>query len=100
MRSYRTIRLRHYKINNSFSEWKEVFASIPQSSILVPLLFNIFSNDIFLFPQECDLANYADGRTMYACNKSVSNINSLSHESPISSKLFYRFLIQIKAQGY
>ena len=66
MRRYRTNRLQRCKINNSFSEWMKISAGVPQGSILGPLIFNIFINNIFLWLQKCDLANYADFSTMYA----------------------------------
>ena len=90
MGSYLTNRLQRCKINNSFSEWAKISAGVPQGSILGSLLFNIFTNDIFLFLQKCDLANYADDSTMYTSGKRVSTfIDSLSHEFTILSKLFY-----------
>ena len=46
MRSYLTNRLQRCKINNSFSEWAKISTGVPQRSILGPLLFNIFNNDI------------------------------------------------------
>ena len=80
MKSYLTNRLQRCKINNSFSEWGKVLNGVPQGSILGPLLFNIFLNDIFLSLQKCDLANYADDSTLYTSDKSISNMNSLSHD--------------------
>ena len=65
MKNYLTNRLQCCKINNSFSEWGKVLNGVPQGSILVPLLFNIFINDIFLSLQKCDLANCADDSTLY-----------------------------------
>ena len=65
-------------------------AGVPQGSILSPLFFNIFINDIFLLLQKCYLANYADDSTMYTSDKRVSTIiGSLRHGSTILSKWFY-----------
>ena len=87
IRSYLTNRLQRYKINNSFSEWVKISAGVPQGSMIGPLLFNIFINDIFLFLQKCDLANYADNSTMYASDKRVSTIiYFLNHEFTFLSK--------------
>ena len=68
----------------------KISAGVPQGSILSPLLFNIFINDIFLLLQKCYLANYADDSTMYTSDKRVSTIiGSLRHEFTILSKWFY-----------
>ena len=90
MRSYVTNRLQRCKINNSFRERKKISAEVSQGSILGPLLFNIFINDISLFLQKCDLAIYVDDSTMYVSDKRVSRIiDSLSQEFLILSKWFY-----------
>ena len=84
MRSYLTNRFQRCKINNSFSEWAKISAGVPQGSISGPLVFNIFINDIFLFLQKCDLANYVDDSFMYTSDKRVSTIiGSLSYEFTI-----------------
>ena len=93
MRSYLTNRLQRCKINNSFSEWAKVFAEVPQGSILSPLIFNIFNNEI-LFLQKRDLANYADNTTIYTSDKRFSTIiDSPSQEVTIVSKWFYNNFI-------
>ena len=41
---------------------------MPQGSILNPLLFNVFINDIFHFISDSSLYNYADDNTLSFCN--------------------------------
>ena len=101
MRIYLTNRLQRCKINNSFSEWAKISAGVLQRSILGPLLFNIFINDIFLFLQKCDLTNCADDSTMYTSDKRDSTIiDSLSHEFTILSKWFYNNFMVLNPEKF
>ena len=58
-------RKQRIKLNGSYSSWKELLCGVPQGSILGPLLFNIFINDIFFFLDKSKLANYADDNSTY-----------------------------------
>ena len=72
--SYLSGRKHRTKVNNHFSDWSSINYGIPQGSILGPLLFNIYINDIFYFINEDRLANYADDNTSYATEKNIETV--------------------------
>ena len=65
-------------MNNNFNQWKDIFAGVPQGSILDPLMFTIYINDKFLFPGNVCLSNYADDNTFYSVGENRNtNRNTL-----------------------
>ena len=62
--SYLHGRKQRVKISTSRSSWTTLSKGVPQGSILGPLLFNIFMNDLFLFIEKCKLYNYADDNSL------------------------------------
>ena len=76
IRSYLSGRKQVVVVDNIESETLEIIAGVPQGSILRPLLFNIFINDLLCFVKETEICNYADDNTLYACDVSIEAVKN------------------------
>ena len=86
---YLSRRKQRVKINSTLSKWTDIILGVPQGSIVGPLLFNIFINDIFLFVKKIKITNYADDNTPYRCDRDInSTINYLENETNILMEWF------------
>ena len=73
----------------SFSTWSELLLGVPQGSVLGPLLFNIYLNDLLWFMEMGKVCNYADDTTLYDCNKNLNVLtDNLEKDSAIAIEWF------------
>ena len=61
-------------VNGSVSTWTETVLGVPQGSVLGPVLFNIYLNDLFMFLEETEICNYADDTTINLCGANIENV--------------------------
>ena len=74
LNDYLSGRKQRTKIGDNFSSYREIIYGVPQGSILGPLLFNIYINDLFLFSKDFNLANYADDCSPFEFSGTIDDV--------------------------
>jgi len=72
--SYLRNRKHRVRVGSSLSDYLYVILGVPQGSVLGPILFNIFINDLFLVIQESALCNFADDNTLSSCAQNLPEV--------------------------
>ncbi len=72
--SYLTNRKQRVKVGSACSTFQSITTGIPQGSVLGPLLFNIFINDLFFAYLGSEICSFADDTTIYACDTSIDTV--------------------------
>ena len=85
--SYLSDRWQRTKVNNSFSTWRELISGVPQGSVLGPILFNIYLNDLFY--ELFDVCNFADDTTLYACDMELMNVINQLEDNAYTAILWF-----------
>ena len=74
--TYLTNRKQQVSVNNTKSDFKQISYGVPQGSILGPLLFLLFINDLPLYTDNVTTDLYADDTTLYDIQDSLEQIEN------------------------
>ena len=75
--SYLRHRKQRVKLSGGVSDWVSITKGVPQGSVLGPMLFNLFANDLFGVFQSASLYNYADDNTLLAIADSITEVKEV-----------------------
>ena len=94
--SYLSDRVQQVRLGSHTSTWEKIIKGVPQGSILGPLLFNVFVNDIFYFVKQAVIYNYADDNTLsFIHNDLVVLKKVLEEENYILIDCVFFFFLRI-----
>ena len=92
IQSYLIGRKQSVWIDHTLSGWLPVEVGVPQGSILGPLLFVIFANDL-PFVLTCDIDTYADDSTLTSTQRDIYSVNE---EMNLNCSLVYQWMKENK----
>ena len=77
-------------------------AGVPQVSILGPLLFNIFVNDLFLFVPSSKLSNDSDDNTLFAFGYNLEEVKEvlLNDLNKVTEWFFENYMVLNAGKRY
>ena len=100
--SYLTSRKQRVKIENCSSEWSFIKRGVPQGSLMGPVLFNVYLNDLLLLLQNfCQVHNYADDNTLSFCHHDVDIVkHNLERSCTVAIKWFRANYMKVNAEKF
>ena len=89
LQDYLRGRSQRVRIEDVTSDVLPISKGVPQGSVLGPLFFNIFLNDLFYVIKRAKLSNYADDNQIYFCDRDPQVVKTvINDELALACKWF------------
>ena len=80
IRAFFTCRMQRVVVNGAYSSWLPVRSGVPQGSVLGPLLFIIYVNDIYSVIHNSSHGMFADDLTLYRAVRTLDDCELLPND--------------------
>ncbi len=88
--SYLSNRTQSVQLNDTVSDKTSILYGVPQASVLGPILFNIYVNDLASFLPNCDVIQYADD-TQIILSSNTDELKDLIQKAEDTLKLAKKY---------
>ena len=93
--SYLNDRKQRVKLAGTFSDTRRIIKGVPQGSVLGPIVFNLFINDLYATLENSILTNYADDNTITAVQDTKAKLlQTLTSESDAAISWFINNMME------